>query len=120
MFVVVGFGSGERHAVVRRNDDDGVVQLAATFEFFEHRDQMTVEIFDFEAVIEHVVAHDFVVGEKSRDTVNLIDAPASQCRSRPVFVAAVRFARPHPEEPRLAVGGSVVKEIAEIGGVVYF
>ena len=76
-FVFLSLDAGKGHAVVGGDEDERVLELAAFFEESEHALEMAVEMLDFEGVIEHVVANDFVVGPEGRNLVDIGSFPAA-------------------------------------------
>ena len=100
ILVLGSFGARKRHPVVRRNDDNRVVQFPQFLQPGQHQSQLAVIVFDLEPVVQHIVTHRFVVGPEGRNTVDLSGRPAAFCHSAAVFITAVRLAAAEPEEPR--------------------
>ncbi len=115
--VSVAFDAGEGHAVVGGDDDEGVIELAALFEFSDHETEVTVGVLHFEGVVEHVVADFFGVGPVGGHAVDVAEFFAAFVDAALVFVTAMGLGAAIPEAPGFA-GFSGVEERVEIGSVI--
>ena len=117
IFIRAAFAAGKGHAVIGGDDDEGVGEQAAFFECGQHAAEVGVEVFDFEGVIEEVVAGGLVVGPEGRDAVDVGEFLAALGDARAELVAAVRFDGTIPEGPRF-VGRGGGEEVVEVAGVI--
>lgn len=99
------------------DDDEGVGEQAACFECGQHAAEVGVEVFDFEGVIEEVVAGGLVVGPEGRDAVDVGEFLATLGDAGAELVAAVWFDGTEPEGPRF-VGRGGGEEVVEVAGVI--
>ena len=101
--VVVGvpFHAGERHAVVRGDDDERVRRLAAGLQRGQQRADLSVEGFDLDCVIKHVAAHRVIVRPIRGHAINVGGFLASR-DARVRFVTPMRILAAEPIEERLA------------------
>ena len=115
VLVDLAFDAGEGHAMIGGDDDESVVEFAGLFEFGKDTAQVFVDPFDFQGVIEHVTAHDGVVGIILwHGDFGGIFAGAD---SGAVFVFPVRFLEAEPEAEGL-IRGTLVEEEVEVVGVI--
>src|SRR5207245_5576131 len=63
----VGLRAGERHTVVRRHDDDRVVELTRAFECLDDVPKISIESLNLEIVVEQILPHVGGVGQVWRD-----------------------------------------------------
>ena len=116
--VFVSFHPGKRHAVVRGDDDEGVVELPLFFEMLDDPEQMRIEVFNFKRVVEHVRANDLVVRPVSGHAVDVLERLSAFFNSDLVFVGTVWFGGSVPERPGFFAGFGIGEKILEIAGVV--
>ena len=115
--VRVPFAPGERHSVIGGDDDEGVIEEAATFEGIQHLAEVSVEVFSLECVVEDVVTNDVVVGPERGNARKVFKFFATFGDSGAVFVPSVRFEAAVPEAPGFVFRGCVEESI-EVGGVI--
>ena len=101
--------------MVAGDDDNGVVELSGFFQQCDGASHLEIEVFDFDKVIEEVVADDFVVGEDGRD--DDFGGIFAGSFSGAGFEAAVGFRGAEPEAKRF-VFWRLRKEVREVAGVV--
>ena len=117
ILVLRPFGTRERHSVIRRDNDKRVVQLPEFFQPGQHQPQLPVVVFELKPIVQHVVAHRFVVGPEGRNTIYFRNCPAAPGRSASVFITTVRLAAAEPEEPRprrILTRGEEIGEVRRI------
>lgn len=115
VFVHVAFGAWEGEAVVRSDEDEGVVEFAFLFEEMEHFGEVGIEVLDLEGVVGEVLADFGGVGEEGGDFDGL--GLLAVVGSNALVEDAVGFEEAGPEAER-GVGGTFVEEGGEVGGVV--
>jgi len=116
-FVFLAFGSRERHAVVGGDDDDGVVEQTAFLEELQHSDQVLVEPFDLEGVVQHVGSDGFIVRPPGGNPVDLVDRFPAFGDTGAEFVTAMGFMATVPEAERFA-GWEGIEEVLKVRCVV--
>ena len=104
--ILLPLDARERHAVVRRHHDQRVLKLPFLFQHGDHLPKMGIEMLNLKCVVEHVIPRRLCVGPERRDLVDVADFLATELRTRPVFVGAMRFHASIPEAPRPALGRS--------------
>ena len=95
---------------------DRVLRQAALVQGIEYSAQVSVVMFDFNRVVEHVVADRFVVRPKSGNFVDVRQF-LSRLYTASVFIPAMRFGRSEPKGPG-SVFRSLLEELDEVGRVV--
>ena len=63
--VAVGLGTRKSHAVVRRHDDQGVVEFAKFIELLQRLGQMRIEPLDLDVVVENIASNFRCVRQES-------------------------------------------------------
>ena len=102
--------------MIGRGHHDRVLRQAGLVQGIEYSAQVTVVMFDFNRVVEHVVADRFVVRPKRGNFVDVRQF-LSRLHATSVFIPAMRFGRSEPKGPR-SVSRSLLEEIDEVGRVV--
>ncbi len=101
--------------MVAGDDDNGVVELSGFFQQCDGASHLEIEVFDFDKVIEEVVADDFVVGEDGRD--DDFGGIFAGSFSGAGFEAAVGFRGAEPEAKGFVFWG-LREEGCKVAGVV--
>ena len=115
--VLLPLRAWKRHAVVSGDDDECVVELAAILEQREHANEVSIEVLDLEGVVEHVVAHDLVVGPEAGDRIDVGDLLAPLGGTGTVLVPAMRLVGAVPEAP-WRTGGPSIEKVREVACVI--
>ena len=98
----VGLGPGEGHAVVRRDDNQRVVQFADFLELLQRPGQVRVEPLDLGVVVEDVAADFRCVRQEGRH-VGVLKFPAL-LKADAFLENPVRLVAAQPKTERLAFG----------------
>lgn len=85
------FRAGKRHAMIRGDHHQRVLQLAPLFEQREHAAEVAIRIFDRQRVIEHVGANHLVVGPIAGHAIDVARAPAALGDAGTVFKRSMRL-----------------------------
>ena len=117
VFVSIPFDAREGHPVVACDDDQGVVEFAAAFEFGEYPAQVAVGVLNFEGVVEQVVPHCLVIGPIPGHAIDVRRFLAAEASAATGLISTMRFNGASPEKPRL-IGPSILQEGSEVGRVV--
>ena len=103
-----------RDAVVARDHDQRVVDLAHLFQHAEQHPESTVHRHALAQVVADVLAHVVDVGQERRQPAGQrVGVEPPQRRARPLLPLAVRVGRPPPVAERL-VGLPVIQKAAEV------
>ena len=115
--VRVPFNSGKRHSVIAGNDDQGLVQLPAPLQLIQHSPQLLIDVFHFEAIVQHVVPHDFIIRPVTGNSINVVQFSPAQFHSRLILITSMRFLRANPKAPRLPFRCSLQK-VSEVCRII--
>ena len=113
--VNLAFHIGKRHSVVRRHDDQRVLQLAAGLQRRERFADERVGPLDLDSVVGEVPPHDGRIRQIGRH--RHVGQFLSEAHPRVRLVATMRLVKAHPKTKRLS-GLSLLQEGVEIFPVV--
>ena len=70
-FVDIAFAARKRRSVIAGNNDECIVEQTALFQVSEHPPNMRIEVFDFEGIVQHIVADIIIVRPARGNMINV-------------------------------------------------